>query len=111
MEEMNEKQPNQTAAPPQFDMNAFFQIPEVQKAVPELIKLLGIKIDVNDRAKGRDRINFLWITIVLFLIVTMLILVLALNNKISSEGVAFLLGVIVTGAIAIIRDFTGSDTE
>lgn len=54
--------------------------------------------------------RFLILVVVLFVIIMGSVTALALTDKISTDAVAFLLGTVITGAIAIVRDFMSAGT-
>lgn len=104
MDESEEEQENPTEP---FDLNEFMQSKEVRKAIPRLVELWSKHLEIEDRAKSKARNHFLIMTVGLFTLILLTVIWLTLTNHVSSETVAFLLGVIITGAIAVIRDFTG----
>ena len=86
-------------------------LPEIGQAILHAIDTWQKSIEANAVTTNRAGKRFLVLAIVIFIIITGSVVLLTLVNKISSEATAFLLGVIVTGAIAIIRDFTGSSNR
>jgi hypothetical protein len=62
---------------------------------------------LKERAADRTSKRFMWMTLFLFVIIVVTTVILTLTSKISGEATSFLLGVVVTGAISVIRDFTG----
>ena len=103
----SEEEQEQEYEPEPFDFNEFMQSKEVQKAIPRLVELWSKHLEIKDKSTNRARNHFLIMTIALFALILTTVVWLTLTNNISSETVAFLLGVIITGAIAVIRDFTG----
>lgn len=83
-------------------------------ASPEIVELGSQVVDVIKKlansiveAKRTTRGATYW-SIVLAALVIITVGILAWTDKLSSEGTAFLLGAIITGTIAIVRDFTGN---
>lgn len=108
MEEFEEEQEDSTEP---FDLNEFMQSEEVQKAIPRLVDLLAKNLEIKEKTTNKARNHFLIMTISLFTLILTTVVWLTLTDKVSTETVAFLLGVIITGAIAVIRDFTGGKSQ
>lgn len=93
---------------PQFDWNEFWKNPEVRQQIPRLVDLWNKHFDIKERTAIRASKRFLIISITLFVAIVISVIWLTLADRISTEATAFLLGVIITGTISIIRDFTSS---
>jgi len=98
---------NPQEKPSQFDLNRFLESSEIQQKINKLIELWEKYIDVKERIAKRASNRFLIIALTSFTLIIVAVIWLTLAKSISSEDTAFLLGVIITGAISIIRDFTG----
>lgn len=104
---VNSEKDEQEPEPEPFDLNEFMQSEEVQKAIPRLVELWAKHLEIKDKFARVAQNRFLTMTISLFTLILATVVLLTLTNKVTTETVAFLLGVIITGAIAVIRDFTG----
>ena len=106
--ENSEEQDFQESNPPTpLDLNKLLGSGEIQNAIPRLVDIFEKTIDVKEATAKRMNSRFLIIALTLFITVVISVTWLTLEDGISSEATAFLLGVIITGAISIIRDFTG----
>jgi len=90
-----------------FDWNRFFDIPEVRQALSQLPDVYKESQNIKERATNKTGTRFILMTTFLFASLITTVIVLTVASKISTEGTSFLLGVIITGAISVIRDFTG----
>ena len=96
-----------TEEPKQFDWNIFFNIPEVRQAIPSLIETWAKNLEIKERIAHRAGWRFLAMTLILFALIIGCVIWLALAKILSSDAIGFMLGAIITGAIAVVRDFTG----
>ncbi len=86
-----------------FDWDKFMNLPEVRQAIRRFPDIAKALLNHKERTSKRSLI----MTMTLFIIGFSTVIVLTLTHGISSEATAFLLGVLLTGVISVIKGFTG----
>jgi hypothetical protein len=105
-----ENPPEQKPQPdkePKFDWDKFMNLPEVRQAIRRVPDIVKDHLSIKERTQNRESKRSLIMTVTLFIIGFSTVIVLTLTHGISSEATAFLLGVLLTGVISVIKGFTG----